>query len=187
MDDIEFGFRYVVLPVEVFSGIVTNLIVIGIWMFGAKSKLLCCANYFSANAALDLLNLAFPGLVYVIMNFNIYMLPNTVTFCKVYVFTVYAFQKCSNWISAAVTVERSLTILLPFMFNPRKMRKRSVYVIIALVFIIMLANIQLTRQFRVSIEINDACFFKRKVWRNKSALIVQQIVPPYYDKIQEFF
>jgi len=48
-------------------------------------------------------------------------------------------------------------------------------------------HVQWTRQFRVSNEINDACFFKRKVWRNKSALIVQQIVPPYYDKINEFF
>ena len=50
-----------------------------------------------------------------------------------------------------------------------------------------LRELQWTRQFRVSYEINDACFFKTKVWRNKSALIVQQIVFPYYDKIQELF
>jgi len=37
-------------------------------------------------------------------------------------------------------------------------------------------------------EINDACFFKTKVWRNRTKnLIVQQIVPPNYDTIQEFF
>jgi len=48
-------------------------------------------------------------------------------------------------------------------------------------------KVQWTRQFRVSNEINDACFFETKDWRNKSALIVQQIIPPYYDKIQEFF
>jgi len=29
--------------------------------------------------------------------------------------------------------------------------------------------------------------FEMKVWRNKTAIIVQQIIPPYYDKIQEFF
>jgi len=54
-------------------------------------------------------------------------------------------------------------------------------------FTFSVLNIQWTRQFRVSNEINDACFIKRNVWRNKSALIVQQVVPPYYDKIQEFF
>jgi len=176
MDDIEFGFRYVILPVEVFFGIVTNLIVIGIWMFGAKSKLLCCANYFSANAALDLLNLAFPGLVYVIMNFNIYMLPNTVTFCKVYMFTVYAFQECSNWISAAVTVERSLTILLPFMFNPRQMRKRSVYVIIALVLIIMLANIHFFfRQFYIEADFANYCATKEENEIEKHVSLFREI------------
>jgi len=34
----------------------------------------------------------------------------------------------------------------------------------------------------VSNEINDACFFETKVWRNKSAFIVQQIIPPNYDR-----
>jgi len=44
-----------------------------------------------------------------------------------------------------------------------------------------------TWQFRVSKEINEAWFFETKVWRNKTALIVQQIIPPYYDKIENFF
>ena len=48
-------------------------------------------------------------------------------------------------------------------------------------------QIQWTRQFRVSNEINDACFFENEVWRSKTALIVQQIIPLNYDKIQEFF
>ena len=47
--------------------------------------------------------------------------------------------------------------------------------------------LQWIRQFLVSNETNDACFFKRKVWRNKSALIVEQMAPPNFDKIQEFF
>ena len=37
--------------------------------------------------------------------------------------------------------------------------------------------VQWTRLFRVSKEINDACFFGTKVWRSKTALIAQQIVP----------
>jgi len=36
-----------------------------------------------------------------------------------------------------------------------------------------------TRQFRVSKEINEACPFEAKVWMKKTAMIVQQIVPPY--------
>ena len=46
---------------------------------------------------------------------------------------------------------------------------------------------QWTRQFWVSNEINDACLFETTAWRNKTALIVQQIIPPNYDKIQIFF
>ena len=47
--------------------------------------------------------------------------------------------------------------------------------------------LQWTRHFRISKEINEAFFFETKIWRNKTAFIVQQIIPPYYDKIQEFF
>ena len=50
-----------------------------------------------------------------------------------------------------------------------------------------MCKLQWTRQSRINNEINDACFFETKVWRNKTALIVQQIVPPNYDNIQEFF
>jgi len=45
--------------------------------------------------------------------------------------------------------------------------------------------IQLTRQLRVSKEINEACLFETKVWRNKTALFVQQIIPINFDKIHE--
>jgi len=31
------------------------------------------------------------------------------------------------------------------------------------------------------------CHFETKVWRNKTAPIVQQIIPSYFDNIQEFF
>ena len=34
---------------------------------------------------------------------------------------------------------------------------------------------------------NEACIFETKVWRNQTALIVQQIILPYYDNIQDFF
>jgi len=54
-------------------------------------------------------------------------------------------------------------------------------------YIVFIVNLQWTRQFRVSNEIYDACFLETKVWRNKTALFVQQIVPPNYDTIQEFF
>jgi len=38
-------------------------------------------------------------------------------------------------------------------------------------------------------KFNEACIFETKVWRfwNQTALIVQQIIPPYYDNIQDFF
>jgi len=49
--------------------------------------------------------------------------------------------------------------------------------------ITILLWIQWIRQFRVSNEINDACLFETKVWWNKTALIVQQIIPPYYSGI----
>jgi len=52
--------------------------------------------------------------------------------------------------------------------------------------ITLLLWIQWTRQFRVSKEINEACLFETKVWWNKTELIVQQIIPPYYDEIQDF-
>jgi len=42
-------------------------------------------------------------------------------------------------------------------------------------------------EFRISKEINEGCLFETNVWRNKTALIVQQIIRLYFDKIQEFF
>ena len=32
-------------------------------------------------------------------------------------------------------------------------------------------------------EIYNLCFFETKIWRIKTALIVQQMIPPNYDKI----
>jgi len=39
-------------------------------------------------------------------------------------------------------------------------------------------KVQWTRQFRVGLEVNEACLFEMKVWRNKTALIVEQLI--YY-------
>ena len=47
--------------------------------------------------------------------------------------------------------------------------------------------VQSTRQFRVSYEINDACFFKRKIGETNLHLLFNNFFPPNYDKIQEFF
>jgi len=33
---------------------------------------------------------------------------------------------------------------------------------------------------------NEACLFELKIWREKTTLFVQQITPPYYNKIKEF-
>ena len=45
---------------------------------------------------------------------------------------------------------------------------------------IIILCLQWTRQLRVSNQINHACFFETKVWRNKNALHVQQIIPLNY-------
>jgi len=37
------------------AGVVLNVLVFCIWMFGPKSRSLCCATYFSANAIADFL------------------------------------------------------------------------------------------------------------------------------------
>ena len=43
-------------------GIPLNVIVFFSWLIGPKSKTLCCATYFAANAAADLLCLTIPGI-----------------------------------------------------------------------------------------------------------------------------
>jgi len=47
--------------------------------------------------------------------------------------------------------------------------------------------IRWTRQFRVSTEKNEAFLYETTVWGNKTAYIAQQIIIPYFNKIQEFF
>ena len=46
---------YVLEPTFMYAGIVLNVLAFCIWMFGSKSKSLCCATYFTANAAADFL------------------------------------------------------------------------------------------------------------------------------------
>jgi len=43
-------------------GIAINLIAFCIWMFGPKSKTLCCATYFALNAVADFLCCTIPGI-----------------------------------------------------------------------------------------------------------------------------
>ena len=58
-DSLLFIGRDVLEPTFSCAGVVLNALVFCIWMFGPKSRSLCCATYFSANAIADFLLLLF--------------------------------------------------------------------------------------------------------------------------------
>jgi len=131
----------VVLPIELVVGILLNIIAIFVWMFGPKSKELCSATYFAANAVTDLLSFTISGLWMYINTFNVNTFDSDVK-CKLYGFLRATCLQVSNWISAVITVERALTIMLPFIFRPQGMRKRSKYVLIVITVFFLIINIK---------------------------------------------
>ena len=104
-------------------GIPFNVIAFFIWSIGPKSKTLCCATYFAANAAADLLCLTIPGISTYLWITSNYGLDSDAFFIMKY--TQDFLLASSNWISASITVERALTMFYPFVVRPQAMRKRS--------------------------------------------------------------
>jgi len=124
---------HVILPIFVSIGLLVNAFAFCVWMFGPKSKAICCAIYFAANSAVDFLYLTSP-LIY----FDIWydgFIPTTDFICKF----VYGFYdsclQMSTCMSAIITVERSLMIIFPFVFKTKGMQKRSK--IVTLVIIVL--------------------------------------------------
>ena len=130
----------VVLPIEIVVGIVLNIVAIFLWMFGPKSKTMCSATYFAANSVTDLLSLTISGLWTYMNTFDVNTFDSDVK-CKCYGFVRATLFQVSNWISAVITVERAMTIVLPCLFRSEDMRRRSKYVLIAIMVFFLIANI----------------------------------------------
>jgi len=117
-------------------GIPINLVAFCLWMFGPKSKTLCCATYFALNAAADFLCCTIPG----ICKYTLWMCARNymyIPLCSdipsyIYEYTSSILLALSNWISASITIERAFTILWPFVFKPQDMQKRSKYVVLGI-------------------------------------------------------
>jgi len=121
-------FISVILPSFLALGISLNIIVLCIWMFGPKSKSLCCATYFASNAVSDLLCSLVPGIsIYTYLVFY-----SSEVFMDIYIYTSHLLFAISNWISSAISVERALTVLWPFVFKSQDMKRRSKYVVLAI-------------------------------------------------------
>ena len=125
----------VFLPIIVIVGLVANVFAFCVWVFGPKSKSMCCAIYFAANSAVDFLLLTEPplwndGLRQSNWSIDI---PRTDVTCKLFYSLYLSCVLLSSGISAIITVERSLTVLFPFHFKCQNMKKRSKRVIAIIV------------------------------------------------------
>jgi len=126
----------VLLPIFVIVGLLANILSFCVWMFGPKSKSMCCAIYFAANSAVDFLCLTQPPL------WNngglresdwLLDIPRTDVTCKLFRSLYMSCAHLSTCISAIITVERSLTILFPLRFKCQDMRRRSKFVVLVIV------------------------------------------------------
>ena len=137
----------VLLPIFVIVGLQANIIVFFVWMFGPKSKSMCCAIYFAVNSAVDFLLLTEPML----WNNGFRELdwfldiPRTNVTCKLFYSLYLSCAHLSTCISAIITVERSLTILFPIRFKCQDMRRRSKFV--SLVIVVLQPFIQFIHLF----------------------------------------
>jgi len=137
------AFHQVLFPVLIFVGAPANVITFCVWTFGPKSKQVCCAIYFMANAAADFLVLAVSGLWVYLWQYDDQsskQMHVTDLFCNIILLTTSTFLATSNWISAVITVERALTIVFPFVFKSQTMRGRSKYVICVFLILLLLAS-----------------------------------------------
>ena len=140
MDVVLYAFKNVILPVEIVGGSILNIIALSIWCFGPKSKQLQCAVYFATLSMIDTVLLAFPGVVLIFILFDKASLPTETAFCKLHSFSSHFLLHCSNWIVAATTIDRTLTVLFPFTFRAKKIRMRSIKIIAAIISIVALAQ-----------------------------------------------
>ena len=124
----------VIFPIGISVGILVNIAAILFWIFGPKSRSLCCATYFAANAVADFLTLSIVGLWTIIcsVQFNENCLYVDVT-CKIQIYLNGVLFQITNWISSALTVERALTIMFPLRFKSHDMCKNSKYAITLIV------------------------------------------------------
>ena len=122
----------VILPIFVSVGLVVNVIAFCVWVFGQKSKSMCCAIYFAANSAVDFLFLTRP-LLWVDFGWYERIIPITNVTCKLFESFYNRCWQLTTCISAIITVERSLTILFPFVFKSQDMRKRSKIVLAVII------------------------------------------------------
>jgi len=122
------------------AGVVLNALVFCIWMFGPKSRSLCCATYFTANAVADFLLLMIHP---IILENGIISIPwrKTDFTCKLFWSLYDTSLQVSTWLSAAITVERAITIILPFVFKSQDMSKRSKYIIAMIIVVQPLTQI----------------------------------------------
>jgi len=119
---------YVLEPTFSYTGVVLNVLVFCIWMFGPKSRSLCCATYFTANAVADFLLLIIHP---IILERGMIPIPWRLTdfTCKLFWSLYNSSLQVSTWLSTTITVERALTIVLPFVFRSQDMSRRSKYII----------------------------------------------------------
>jgi len=133
-DPFHFIGRIVLEPTLTYAGGVLNVLVFCVWMFGPKSKSLCCATYFTANAVADFLMLTIRPIYRERWIINIPYMRTDIA-CKLFWSLCNSVFQISTWLSATITVERTLTIVLPFVFKPQDMRRRSRY-IVAIIYVI---------------------------------------------------
>ena len=139
--NIQLGLSSIVLPLEIIIGIIANALVMIVWQFGAKSKGMPFSRYCSTLALVDLIVLAFPGILRVRFIFTDDVLSRVPDMCRFQSFVAYAMIQNSNWISAILTLERTLTILFPVMFQTQGIKKRSKVVLVILIMYTSLNNI----------------------------------------------
>jgi len=127
---------HVILPIFVSVGLVVNVVAFCVWVFGQKSKSMCCAIYFAAISAFDFLYLTHP-LMWQSAVFGWYedIIPRTDFSCKLMDSFYGGCFQLSTCISASITVERSLTILFPFVFKSQDLRKRSKIVLAVIILL----------------------------------------------------
>jgi len=119
-------------PTFSYAGVVLNVLVFCIWMFGPKSRSLCCATYFTANAVADFLLLMIRPIILERGIIPIYW-RKTDFACKLFWSLLNIILQVSTWLSATITVERALTIISPLVFRSQNMSRRSKYIIALIV------------------------------------------------------
>jgi len=160
----------VVWPIFVGVGLVGNVVAFCVWVFGPKSKSMCCAIYFAANCAVDFLYM-----IHAVVWSNIWfkIIPKTDFTCKLFVSFAGSCLQLSTCISAIITVERSLTILFPLFVRTQGMRKRSK--IVLLVITVLQPCIQFIKWYYKE-STGDTCVYSSETIYNLNVVFYTIIV-----------